>query len=40
MLHFGNGLPMQQLHDCRKRCANSAESSFSYRAAGLSEKYF
>ena len=40
MLHFGNGLPMQQLHDCRKKCVKRVESGDSYRVAGLSEKYF
>jgi hypothetical protein len=29
MLHFGNGLPMQQLHDCRKRCVKEKKSDYS-----------
>jgi hypothetical protein len=29
MLHFGNGLPMQQLHDYRKRCVGNPEISYS-----------
>jgi hypothetical protein len=28
MLHFGNGLPMQQLHDWRKRCVGDRKNDY------------
>src|SRR5688500_2278926 len=40
MLHFGHGLPMQQLHDCRERCVPQVKSDYFSRGPGLSEKYF
>jgi hypothetical protein len=28
MLHFGNGWPMHQLHDYRKRCVRGPKNSY------------